>query len=101
MRALGSTCARSAGLRDRYMRSVAKLVSAVYHDGFASLQSLQDGNQVGRSRPGGHRSHAHCVIGIGNVDVAAGSALLEAGAGNDDRIVYGVEQQVDVDELVR
>src|ERR1700690_3424703 len=101
MRTLSRTCARSAGLRNRYMRAVTKLVSTVHHDGFAGLQSLQNRNLIGRSRPGGHRSHAHRVIGVGNVDVAAGSSLLEARARDDDRIVYSIDQQMDIDELIR
>jgi len=93
--------ASARGLRQHDFGAITQLIRAVDDDGLSAGQSFGDGDHVACRGTGNDLSHAHGIIRIDEVHIAALGAVHQRRAGHDDLIVQRLQNQVSIDELIR
>src|SRR5215471_1042855 len=88
------------GRGQRHLGAVAQPVGAVNDDAFSRLQAGQDRNMptVGRSEL--YLLNRNGVVRLNEVDERTGRTALYRCTGDDINIVEGIDDQLDIDELV-
>ena len=87
--------------RQFHLAAFAQSVGTASDHDFAHLKSIGHGDALAFGRAGLDVAHRHGLVGPDDVHEQAARTTFERRGRNDDRVVHHVEQQADVDELIR
>src|SRR5580658_7241211 len=97
-----ATAAARVGLTQLHLGAVFELVGAIDYHELTDTEALLDRYVGGIPGTQGHLAHADRLRArVNHIDVGAGLAALDGGLGDEGGVVQRVEQQHDVDELLR
>jgi hypothetical protein len=89
--------ARGAGIN---FGAILQFVQAVYNHGVSGIQAGAQADTVASGLRDGHDSNLRGVVGIGGINVSSLGTALNGRGGNDGEVALGIDEKVDIDELI-